>query len=100
MYVDHFYSIRIMRSRLNNNFKVFIDQLQLTTPPIMPVPNLNNFIHKVFGNLHEILVYHRQLLAALYDRQREQHPLILSIADIFLDGKSCFYSSVSLLILF
>lgn len=56
----------------------------------MPVPNLNNFIHKVFGNLHEILVYHRQLLAALYDRQREQHPLILSIADIFLDGKSCF----------
>ena len=74
-------------SRLNN-FKVFIDQLQLTTPPIMSVPNLNNFIHKVFGNLHEILVYHRQLLAALYDRQREQHPVILTIADIFLDCKS------------
>jgi hypothetical protein len=52
----------------------------------MSVPNLNNFVHKVFGNIHEILVYHRQLLAALYDRQREQHPLILTIADIFLDG--------------
>lgn len=53
----------------------------------MSVPNLNNFTHRVFGNLHEILVYHRQILAALYDRQREQHPLILTIADIFLDGK-------------
>lgn len=74
-------------SQLNNNFKVFIDQLQSATPPIMSVLNLNNFIHKVFGNLHEILVYHRQILAALYDRQREQHPLILTIADIFLDGK-------------
>jgi hypothetical protein len=74
-------------SRLNTNFKVFIDQLQLATPPIMSIPNLNNFIHKVFGNIHEILVYHQQILAALYDRQREQHPLILTIADIFLDGK-------------
>ena len=66
----------------------------------MPVPNLNNFIHKVFGNIHEILGYHRQLLAALYDRQREQHPLILTIADIFLDGKSLLYPSVLLLSLF
>ena len=87
-------------SRLNVNFQVFIDQLELVTPPIMSIPNLNNFIHKVFGNIHEILVYHRQLIAALYDRQREQHPVILSIADIFLDSKSSFYFSVSLLILF
>ena len=88
-------------SRLNSNFKVFIDQLQLATPPIMSVPNLNNFIHRVFGNIHEILVHHKQILAALYVRQREQHPLILTIADIFLDGKplTTFCSSVSLLIL-
>ena len=76
-------------SRLND-FKVFIDQLQLADPPIMSVPNLNNFVHKVFGNIHEILVYHQQMLGALYDRQRQQHPLILSIADIFLDGKLLF----------
>ena len=76
-------------SRLND-FKVFIDQLQLADPPIMSVPNLNNFVHKVFGNIHEILVYHQQILAALYDRQRQQHPLILSIADIFLDGEPLF----------
>lgn len=74
-------------SWLNNNSKVFIDQLQLATPPIMSVPNLNNLIHKVFGNIHEILVYHRRILADLYDRQRQQHPLVLTVADIFLDGK-------------
>ena len=87
-------------SRLNNNFKVFIDQLQLATPPIMSVPNLNNFTHKVFGNLHEILVYHKQILAALYDRQRKEHPLILTIADIFLDGKSLLSFLGPLLIFF
>lgn len=69
--------------------KVFINQLQAATPPIIPEPSLKNFIEIVFGNLHEILVYHQQLLAALYHRQREQHPLIISIADIFLDSK-CF----------
>ena len=56
----------------------------------MSVPNLNNFVHKVFGNIHEILVYHQQILAALYDRQRQQHPLVLTVADIFLDGKPPF----------
>ena len=66
----------------------------------MSVPNLNNFIHRVFGNVYEILVYHRQILAALFDRQREQHPLILTIADIFLDGDSPLsFPFVSLLIL-
>ena len=53
----------------------------------MSVPNLNIFTQRVFGNLHEILVYHQQILAALYQRQRDQHPVILTIADIFLDGK-------------
>lgn len=78
-------------SRLNNNLmKVYIDQLHSTTPPILSQPSLNNFIQKVFGNLHEILVYHQQILGALYDRQREQHPVILSIADIFLDSKCLF----------
>jgi RHO1 GDP-GTP exchange protein 1/2 len=79
---------RLIPSRLNNNLlKVFIDQLRAATPPIIPEPDLKNFIHKVFGNIHEILVYHQQILAALYARQREQHPLILSVADIFLQSR-------------
>ena len=66
--------------------KVFIDKLRAASPPIISEPSLKNFIHQVFGNLHTILVYHQQILAELYARQREQHPLILSVADIFLDG--------------
>ncbi|KAF8806960.1 hypothetical protein BYT27DRAFT_7101268 [Phlegmacium glaucopus] len=65
--------------------RVFIDQLRAANPPIISERDLQHFIYEVFGNLHEILVYHQQILAALYHRQREQHPLILSIADIFLD---------------
>ncbi len=49
---------------------------------------MSAFINEVFGNLSEIVAYHQRLLAALFSRQREQHPLIQSVADIFLDSKS------------
>lgn len=60
-------------------------------PPILREPRLSAFINEVFGNLAEIVTYHQRLLAALFARQREQHPLIQSVADIFLDSKSPFY---------
>ncbi|KAF8149926.1 hypothetical protein B0H34DRAFT_731762 [Crassisporium funariophilum] len=64
---------------------VFIDRLRSASPPIIPEHQLKAFITEVFGNLHEIVGYHQRILAALFARQREQHPLIQSVADIFLD---------------
>jgi hypothetical protein len=39
----------------------------------------------VFFNFDRILGHERRLRAALYERQREQHPVITSITDIVLD---------------
>jgi hypothetical protein len=67
--------------------QVFIKGLRSANPPIFHEPHLSTFINELFGNLHQILVYHQRLLAALFARQREQHPLIQSVADIILDSK-------------
>ncbi|CAA7267017.1 unnamed protein product [Cyclocybe aegerita] len=48
-------------------------------------PALTAFIQEVFGNLNEILSHHNRILAALFARQRDQHPLIQSVADLLLD---------------
>ncbi|KAF8968138.1 hypothetical protein BDZ97DRAFT_1916355 [Flammula alnicola] len=64
---------------------VFIERLRAAKPPIISEPLLSGFINEVFGNLREILSHHQRLLAALFARQREQHPLIQSVADIILD---------------
>jgi RHO1 GDP-GTP exchange protein 1/2 len=45
------------------------------------------FCKEVFWNLDEILRHHQRMLAALFNRQREQHPLIQSIADVILDSE-------------
>lgn len=39
----------------------------------------------MFGNLHEILGFHQHLLKALFARQREQHPVLQTVADVILD---------------
>lgn len=57
------------------------------SPPIIPEPQLSGFIHEVFGNLNQILTYHRAMLKDLFARQRDQHPLIQSVADIVLDSE-------------
>jgi hypothetical protein len=43
---------------------------------------------EVFCNLREILVHDQRMLRSLFVRQREQHPLIQSVADIILDSES------------
>ncbi|KAF8910664.1 hypothetical protein CPB84DRAFT_1842646 [Gymnopilus junonius] len=65
--------------------EVFVERLRKADPPIIKEPYLTSFLNEVFGNLRQILSYHQGLLAALFARQREQHPLIQSVADIVLD---------------
>ncbi|KZS88061.1 hypothetical protein SISNIDRAFT_460111 [Sistotremastrum niveocremeum HHB9708] len=64
---------------------VYINPLVNANPPIMPQDYLLAFTKEVFWNLNEILHVHQRLLAALFARQRDQHPLVQSIADIVLD---------------
>ncbi|KAI3604794.1 signal transducer [Moniliophthora roreri] len=76
--------------------EVFITPLHRASPPIITPPEkLTGFIREVFGNFDQILSHHQRMLAALFARQRDQHPLIQSIADIVLDStlKSDFRSA-------
>ncbi|KAG6909050.1 hypothetical protein DXG01_002202 [Tephrocybe rancida] len=65
---------------------VYIKGLETASPPIIPPQHLQTFIDQVFGNLGTILAQHQRLLGELFSRQREQHPLVQSVADIILDG--------------
>lgn len=40
----------------------------------------------VFWNLNQIRVRHERMLVALFERQREQHPIVQSVADIILES--------------
>lgn len=62
--------------------------LRAANPPIIKKDTLDLFINDVFGNLDQILALHKKLLGALFERQREQHPIIHSVADIILNSKS------------
>jgi hypothetical protein len=66
---------------------VFIEGLRTAEPPIIREPRLSKYIDEVFGNLRNILFHHKSMLAALFARQRDQHPLIQSVADIILDSE-------------
>ena len=66
---------------------MFIEGLRAAEPPIIREPHLSEYINEVFGNLRDILFHHQRILAALFARQRDQHPLIQSVADIILDSK-------------
>lgn len=66
--------------------EVFVDPLLNTSP--MPQDRLKGFVSEVFYNLDKILVHHRRMLDKLFERQREQHPLLQSVADIVLDSES------------
>ncbi|KAL0955022.1 hypothetical protein HGRIS_003941 [Hohenbuehelia grisea] len=65
--------------------EVFVNGLRRASPPIIPRQLLDGFISQVFGNLPDILAHHQRMLAALFERQRDQHPLVQSVADIVLD---------------
>jgi len=64
---------------------VFIEGLRNANQPIIAEPELSKFIEEVFGNLSQNFAHHKRMLAALFIRQRAQHPLIQSISDIILD---------------
>ncbi|KAH9949942.1 hypothetical protein B0H21DRAFT_725350 [Amylocystis lapponica] len=68
--------------------EVFVDPLVNTSP--VPKQRLHAFISEVFFNLDQILAHHQRMLGALFERQRDQHPLIQSIADIILDTSFLF----------
>jgi hypothetical protein len=65
---------------------VFVAGLRRSDPPIINQGKLNVFIQEVFSNMDKILSYHKRLLAALFELQREQHPIILSIGTVVLDS--------------
>lgn len=75
---------------LNMVENVFIKPLRLADPPIMTPINLEDFIEEVFGNILELRECNRRLLDMLYIRQREQHPVILYIGDVFLEAATEF----------
>ncbi|KAJ1307769.1 hypothetical protein OPQ81_001856 [Rhizoctonia solani] len=64
---------------------IFRDGLLYADPPVIPSrERLELLIHEVFFNAEEILSIHLHLRDKLYERQREQHPIIHSVADIYL----------------
>ncbi|KAF7986494.1 hypothetical protein HWV62_31305 [Athelia sp. TMB] len=65
--------------------EVFANPLRIADPPIIPQDRLQGFLSEVFWNLRDILVHHKRMLGALFARQRDQHPLVQSVADIILD---------------
>lgn len=68
----------------------FIDSLRNVKPITSNGGRLEDFIREVFSNLNQIKERHELMLAALFERQRDQHPLVTSIADIILDRECCF----------
>ncbi|RDX57314.1 hypothetical protein OH76DRAFT_1476727 [Lentinus brumalis] len=64
--------------------EVFIDPLMNTLA--VPSSRVKNFIREVFFNFDEILQHHQKMLTALFARQREQHPWVMTVADIILDN--------------
>lgn len=68
--------------------EVFIEPLKFANPPVMAPDKLRPFVHEVFWNLGQISVHHEHMLAALFERQLDQHPLVQSVTDIVLE--TCF----------
>ncbi|TFY66575.1 hypothetical protein EVG20_g4514 [Dentipellis fragilis] len=66
--------------------QVFLEPLKNAKPDVIPKEKLKGFVAEVFGNIDKILGHHQRMLASLFDRQREQHPLVQSVADIVLDN--------------
>ncbi|KAG0706814.1 hypothetical protein DFH29DRAFT_900165 [Suillus ampliporus] len=64
--------------------EVFIDPLKFANPPVIAPDRLRPFVQEAFWNLDRILVHHERMLAALFERQLDQHPLIQSVTDIIL----------------
>ncbi|KAG1781631.1 hypothetical protein EV702DRAFT_1177351 [Suillus placidus] len=68
--------------------EVFIEPLKFANPPVIAPDKLRAFVLEVFWNLGQITVHHEHMLAALFERQLDQHPLVQSVTDIVLE--TCF----------
>lgn len=66
---------------------MFVGGLLNANLPVVAQNNLQSFISEVFGNVNAISSHHHRMLAALFSRQREQHPLVQSVTDIILDSQ-------------
>lgn len=66
--------------------QIFIQPLQRAQPPIISHDRLQTFLNEVFHNYEELLVHHRKLLEQLHEIQRDEHPLIRSVAAPLLDA--------------
>lgn len=66
--------------------EVFVIPLLTAVPPVMPPDCIQDFISEVFWNLESIAGHHQRMLAILFARQREQHPLVQSVADVILEA--------------
>jgi RHO1 GDP-GTP exchange protein 1/2 len=78
--------------------QVFIEPLRNADPSVIPPNSLPDFISEVFYNIDGILAHEKRMLAALFLRQREQHPIVQSVADIILESKVLMSMSLSHLI--
>ncbi|KAG9088881.1 hypothetical protein FRC06_001802 [Ceratobasidium sp. 370] len=66
--------------------QIFRDGLVYANPPIIPNRDkLRTFVEEVFFNAQEILSIHLGLRDRLFERQRDQHPIYQSVADIYLE---------------
>ncbi|KAJ3523924.1 hypothetical protein NM688_g8645 [Phlebia brevispora] len=70
--------------------EVFKDALVNVAP--IHQTRLKGFVEEVFYNMDDILAHHQRLLDNLYARQTEQHPIVVTIADIILDAILSFRS--------
>ncbi|KIM33349.1 hypothetical protein M408DRAFT_14127 [Serendipita vermifera MAFF 305830] len=70
--------------------EVFLAPLVQAQPPIIPADRIDAFVREVFWNLDSILDHHQRLVAALFDRQRDQHPIIQSVSDVILAATLAF----------
>ena len=75
----------ILCAERDASLQVFIHPLRTAN---VITEKTDEFFHEVFWNLDEVLSFHQRMLASLFERQRDQHPLILSIADIILESES------------
>ncbi|KAH7884721.1 hypothetical protein F5I97DRAFT_1929559 [Phlebopus sp. FC_14] len=77
---DYVSDLRLIR-------EVFIDPLLSASPPtIAPAERLQTFVSIVFWNLDQIISHHERMLAALFERQQDQHPIVQSVTDIILEN--------------
>ncbi|KAG8961323.1 hypothetical protein FRC03_005538 [Tulasnella sp. 419] len=60
---------------------LYIRPLRAANPPIIPRDRVNNFIMEAFYNYQEILVYHKRMLEAMHEIQRDEYPATLKHPD-------------------